>query len=175
MDYMKKFPYWGTLNIRCHGTKFCHQHDLAPKICALLRWLTLMYKFSLQTFILHYIFLLGERTWVLGDLILIPNFIKIIELVVWGCTDTRSWYIRMDSCCHTYCASVIKYSDHIRWNYIIIYYALVWQHAATQPHNKWWCNFTECFNINITLAMFSASSLMMGEDRNMQEQYLSVF
>ena len=28
-------------------------------------------------------------------------------------------------------------------------------------------NFTECFNINITLARFSASSLMMVEDRNM--------
>ena len=27
--------------------------------------------------------------------------------------------------------------------------------------------FTECFNINITLAMFSASSLMMVEERNM--------
>ena len=27
--------------------------------------------------------------------------------------------------------------------------------------------FTECFNINITLARFSASSLMMVEDRNM--------
>ena len=28
-------------------------------------------------------------------------------------------------------------------------------------------NFTECFNVNITLARFSASSLMMVEDRNM--------
>ena len=28
-------------------------------------------------------------------------------------------------------------------------------------------NFTKCFNINITLAKFSASSLMMVEDRNM--------
>jgi len=28
-------------------------------------------------------------------------------------------------------------------------------------------NFTECCNINITLARFSASSLMMVEDRNM--------
>jgi len=28
-------------------------------------------------------------------------------------------------------------------------------------------NFTECFNVNITLARFSASSLMMLEDRNM--------
>ena len=27
--------------------------------------------------------------------------------------------------------------------------------------------FTECFNININLAMFSASSLMTVEDRNM--------
>ena len=27
--------------------------------------------------------------------------------------------------------------------------------------------FTECFNINIILARFSASSLMMAEDRNM--------
>ena len=27
--------------------------------------------------------------------------------------------------------------------------------------------FTECFNINITSARFSASSLMMVEDRNM--------
>ena len=27
--------------------------------------------------------------------------------------------------------------------------------------------FTECFNINITLARFSASFLMMVEDRNM--------
>ena len=28
-------------------------------------------------------------------------------------------------------------------------------------------NFTECFNVNITLIRFSASSLMMAEDRNM--------
>ena len=28
-------------------------------------------------------------------------------------------------------------------------------------------NFTECFNISVTLARFSASSLMMVEDRNM--------
>ena len=27
--------------------------------------------------------------------------------------------------------------------------------------------FTECFNVNITLARFSASSLMIVEDRNM--------
>jgi hypothetical protein len=40
-------------------------------------------------------------------------------------------------------------------------------HTATQPHNKQRRNFTECFNINITLARFSASSLMMIEDRNM--------
>jgi len=38
-------------------------------------------------------------------------------------------------------------------------------HAATQPHNTP-RNSTECFNINITLARFSASSLMMVEDRN---------
>ena len=41
------------------------------------------------------------------------------------------------------------------------------QHAATQPHNKKRRNVTECFNINITLARFSAGSLMMVEDRNM--------
>ena len=35
-------------------------------------------------------------------------------------------------------------------------HAVVWQHA-----------FTECFNVNITLARFSASSLMMVEDQNM--------
>ena len=34
------------------------------------------------------------------------------------------------------------------------------QHARHMP-------FTECFNINITLARFSASSLMMVEDPNM--------
>jgi len=28
-------------------------------------------------------------------------------------------------------------------------------------------NFTECFNINITLARFSTSSLMIVEERNM--------
>jgi len=37
------------------------------------------------------------------------------------------------------------------------------------------CNFAEYFNINITLARFSASSLMMVEDRNMQERYFCVF
>ena len=48
------------------------------------------------------------------------------------------------------------------------YYAVVWQHAATQPHNKQRRNFTESFNVNITLARFSAGSLMMMvEDRNM--------
>ena len=36
-----------------------------------------------------------------------------------------------------------------------------------QPHNKQRRNFTESFNINITLARFSAGSLMMVEDRNM--------
>jgi len=39
--------------------------------------------------------------------------------------------------------------------------------AATQPHNKLRRNFTEYFNTNITSARFSASSLMMVEDRNM--------
>jgi len=37
---------------------------------------------------------------------------------------------------------------------------------STQPHNKELHNFTECFNVNITLARFSASSLMKVEDRN---------
>ena len=46
-------------------------------------------------------------------------------------------------------------------NYVVIYYAVVWQHVHARR------NFTECFNINITLARFSASSLMMVEDRNM--------
>ena len=32
------------------------------------------------------------------------------------------------------------------------------------PHNKYGRNFTEYFNVNITLARFSASSLMMVED-----------
>jgi len=40
-------------------------------------------------------------------------------------------------------------------------------HAATQPHNKQRSNFTECFNVIRNLARFSASSLMMFEDRNM--------
>jgi len=31
------------------------------------------------------------------------------------------------------------------------------------------------FNVNMTLARFSASSLMMVEDRNMQERYFCVF
>ena len=38
------------------------------------------------------------------------------------------------------------------------------------PHNRVinkYIIFTECFNINISLARFSASSLMMVEDRNM--------
>ena len=35
-------------------------------------------------------------------------------------------------------------------------------HQITQRRN-----FTECFNINITLARFSTSSLMMFVDRNM--------
>ena len=25
--------------------------------------------------------------------------------------------------------------QNIRWNYVVIYYAVVWQHSATQPHN----------------------------------------
>ena len=41
-----------------------------------------------------------------------------------------------------------------------------WQHAATQRHNKERPNFTKCFIINVTLTRFSASSLMMFEDRN---------
>jgi len=41
------------------------------------------------------------------------------------------------------------------------------QHAATQQHNKQRRNFTEYFNINITLARFSASFPRMVEDRNM--------
>lgn len=109
MDYMKKFPYWGILNIRCHGTKFCQQHDQAPKICALLRYFILMYT-SLQTFIWRCVFLLGERTWMLCDLLLILNFMKIIELLGWWCTDELIWYVPVDSCCHTYCASLMKYS-----------------------------------------------------------------
>jgi hypothetical protein len=32
------------------------------------------------------------------------------------------------------------------------------------------CGCVACFNINITLARFSASSLMMVEDRNMYER-----
>jgi len=48
-------------------------------------------------------------------------------------------------------------------------------HAATQLHNKQRRNFTACFNVNITLARLSASSLMMVEDRNMKERYLCVF
>ena len=39
------------------------------------------------------------------------------------------------------------------------------RHAATQSHNKQRRNFAECFNVNITLTRFSASSLMMVEDR----------
>jgi len=35
------------------------------------------------------------------------------------------------------------------------------------PHNRIISNYTECFNIDITLARFSAGSLMMVEDRNM--------
>ena len=31
--------------------------------------------------------------------------------------------------------------------------------------------FAECFNVNMTLARFSASSLMMVEDRNMWQRY----
>jgi len=50
---------------------------------------------------------------------------------------------------------------------VVIYYAVVWQHAVTQPNNKWRPNFTECFKANTTLARFSESSLMMVEDRNM--------
>ena len=46
-------------------------------------------------------------------------------------------------------------------------YGCVATYAATQPHNKLQCNLTKCFNINITLARFSAGSLMMVEDRNM--------
>jgi hypothetical protein len=37
------------------------------------------------------------------------------------------------------------------------------QHTTHTPLRR---NFTECFNVNITLARFSASSLMMDEDRN---------
>ena len=33
-------------------------------------------------------------------------------------------------------AKVILILKKIRWNYVVIYYAVVWQHAATQPHNK---------------------------------------
>ena len=40
-------------------------------------------------------------------------------------------------------------------SYVVICYALVWQHAATPPHNKLRRNLTECFNINITLARFN--------------------
>ena len=38
--------------------------------------------------------------------------------------------------------------------------------AATSSNNIKRRNFTECFNINITLARFSKSSLMMVVDRN---------
>jgi len=42
-------------------------------------------------------------------------------------------------------------------------------HACMLQHNRIIIrrNFTECFNINITLTRFSASSLMMVDDRNM--------
>jgi len=36
-------------------------------------------------------------------------------------------------------------------------------------------NYTECFNKNISLARFSAGSLMKVEDRNILERYLCVF
>ena len=26
--------------------------------------------------------------------------------------------------------------SNFRWNYVVIYYVVVWQHASTQPHNK---------------------------------------
>ena len=39
--------------------------------------------------------------------------------------------------------------------------------AATSPNNIKRRNFTECCNINITLARFSTSPLMMVVDRNM--------
>jgi hypothetical protein len=41
-------------------------------------------------------------------------------------------------------------------------YAVVWQHVIT-----FFFNFTECFNINTTLARLSTSSLMMDVYRNM--------
>jgi hypothetical protein len=56
------------------------------------------------------VFLLGERTWMLCDLMLIINFMKTIALVGWGCKDTHIWYIPIDPCCHTYCASPVKYN-----------------------------------------------------------------
>jgi len=37
-----------------------------------------------------------------------------------------------------------------------MYLFIMRQHAATQPHNKQRRNFNECFNVNITLARFSA-------------------
>jgi hypothetical protein len=33
-----------------------------------------------------------------------------------------------------------------------MYYAVVLQHAATPPHNIQRRNFTDCFNISVTLA-----------------------
>jgi len=46
-------------------------------------------------------------------------------------------------------------------------YPLYYRHAATKPRDKLRRNFAECFNANITLARFSASSLKIVEDRNM--------
>ena len=59
---------------------------------------------------------------------------------------------------------MLKHSVKLRR---FFYYAVVWKHGATRPHNKKRRNFIECFSVNITLARFSASSLMMVEDRNM--------
>jgi hypothetical protein len=36
--------------------------------------------------------------------------------------------------------------------YVVMYYAMVLQHAATPPHNTQRRNFTDCFNISVTLA-----------------------
>jgi len=37
------------------------------------------------------------------------------------------------------------------------------------------CNFTECFNVNITLARFSATSLMMAEDGTCRSDICTYF
>ena len=64
---------------------------------------------------------------------------------------------------------MLKHSEY----YVVICYLVMWQHVT-----EWrvcCVNITECFTINITLARFSTSSLVMVVDRNMYERYLCVF